>query len=52
MDKIDAWVFAFLAVVDLAFLLYLRWRRGRQGRMERRICRALRISTIGVRPQG
>jgi hypothetical protein len=44
LDAIDSIACAVLALIDLGFLLYLRWRRGHQGRIERRICRCLRVS--------
>jgi hypothetical protein len=44
MDRVDAIALAALAVLDLSFLLHLRWRRGRSSRIERRIVRSLRLA--------
>jgi hypothetical protein len=44
MDQIDAVTLAALALLDLAFLINLRWRRGHSSRVERRIVRALSLA--------
>jgi hypothetical protein len=47
MDRVDAVTLAALALLDLTFLLNLRWRRGRSSRIERRIVRSLRLALHG-----
>jgi hypothetical protein len=44
MDRIDALILTALALLDLGFLLNLRWNRGRAMRIERRTARSLRLA--------
>jgi hypothetical protein len=44
MDRIDALILTALALLDLGFLLNLRWNRGRAMRLERRATRSLRLA--------
>jgi hypothetical protein len=44
MDLIDALILTALALLDLGFLLNLRWNRGRARRIERGTARSLRLA--------
>jgi hypothetical protein len=44
VDRVDTLILTGLALLDLGFLLRLRWNRGRSARVERRTLRSLRLA--------